>query len=165
MATHFAEMAHLLANMRPLFGVAALAVFTSLRAAAQTPSDSLCIFSGPQRSTLAWESAARSFAGGGVFGHILRLRDRSPITTAFITLEPGAFQAYADNAGSFEIHGAPNGRYLLRIQATGAVTVADSITLGADGLVVLAVVAYPPGDIGITCPVRSAPVRRPPNGR
>jgi hypothetical protein len=27
------------------------------------------------------------------------------------------------------------------------------------------VVAYPPGDIGITCPVHSAPVRRPPNGR
>ena len=149
--------------MRSLVGVVALAASTSLRASAQTPSDSLCIFSSPQRSTLAWESAARP--AGGIFGHILRLRDRTPITSAFITLEPGAFLGYADNAGAFEIHGVPNGRYLLRIQATGAVTVADSLTLGADGLVVLAVIAYPPGDIGISCPVRSAPARRPPNDR
>jgi len=150
--------------MRSIFAVVALAAVTCPGAHAQTPSDSLCIFSGPQRSTLAWESAARPYAGG-ISGHILRLRDRSPIATAFITLEPGGFHAYADNAGSFEIRAAPNGRYLLRIQATGAVTVADSVTLGADGLVVLAVIAYPPGDIGISCPARPASVRRPPNER
>ena len=136
-----------------------------LRARPQTPSDSLCIFSGRERSSLAWESAARSWNGGGVFGRVLVLRDSRPVTYGLITLEPGSHRASLDSAGRFEIKGAPNGRYVLRIRALGFPTLADSITLGADGLVVLAVMAQPPGDIAITCPARSAQPRRPPNGR
>lgn len=153
------------ANLRCLRIAAVLAVAIGVRAGAQSPSDSLCIFSGPERSTIAWESAARSSSGGSVIGHVVLLHNLQPVPSARVTLEPGAFLTMTDRAGRFQLGGAPNGRYLIRVRALGRGTVADSVTLGADGLVVLAALAQPAGDIGITCPTRSAPSRRPPSAR
>jgi len=104
-------------------------------------------------------------SSGGLIGHILRLRDLQPIQRAYVTLEPGGFGASSDTVGRFQFTGAPNGRYLLRVRAIGHAAVTDSITLGADGLVVLAVLSEPLGDFGITCPTPPAPSRRPPNER
>ena len=151
--------------MRILSTAAALGVLVAFRAAAQSPSDSLCIFSGPERSALAWQSAARSFSGGGIVGRIVRLRDLQPIRSGLVNLEPGTARTLTDSAGHFEINRVPNGRYLLRVRALGFPQLTDSITLGADGLVVLAALSEPRGDIAITCPTRSPPSRRPPNGR
>lgn len=151
--------------MRILGTAAALGVVVAFRAAAQSPSDSLCIFSGPERSALAWQSAARSFTGGGIEGHIVRLRDLQPIRYGSVNLEPGTVRTLSDSANHFAIKKVPSGRYLLRVRALGFPQVADSITLGADGLVVLAALSDPQGDIAITCPTRSVPSRRPPNGR
>ena len=157
MATQFSVC--YVTHMRMLSTVSLIVAIAS-RLVAQAPSDSLCIFSGPERSTLAWESAAHTYSGG-VAGQIILLRDRRPVPFASVTLEPGAWRAVSDSAGHFQLTGPPNGRYLLRIRAIGRPTVADSITLGADGLTVLAVLAQPPGDIGVSCSNRS---RRSPNG-
>src|SRR5262245_44937128 len=120
--------------MRILAAVITLALIVG-RVSAQTPSTSLCIFSGAERSALAWQSAARSFAGGGLVGHILQ-PDLKPTQSAYVSLEPGRSFATSDSLGRFELTGVPNGRYLLRIRAMGHRELADSITLGADGLVV-----------------------------
>src|SRR5689334_20680458 len=114
--------------MRITVCLTALGAIVSSGLPAQSPSDSLCIFSGRERSTLAWESAARSGSGGGVFGRVVVLRDSHPVTSGVITLEPGLHRASLDSAGRFEIKGAPNGRYLLRIRSLGFPTLADSIT-------------------------------------
>jgi hypothetical protein len=150
--------------MPTLVTVITLAVIVG-RASAQTPSTSLCIFCGPERSALAWQSA-RSVPAGDLGGHVVQ-PDLKPIRAANVRLEPGRFFATSDSLGRFELTGAPNGRYLLRIRAIGHRELADSITLGADGLVALAILASPPGDLGITCPPGStySPSRRPPNER
>ena len=146
--------------MRTLATVITLVVIGG-RASAQTPSTSLCIFSGPERSALAWQSAARSFAGGGLVGHILQ-PDLKPTQSANVSPESGRSVATSDSLGRFELRGIPNGRYRLRIRAISHRELADSITLGANGLVVLAVLASPPGDIGISCP--PGRLTRPPAG-
>lgn len=130
--------------------------------AAQTPSQSLCIFSGRERSALAWQSAARP-SSGGLFGRVLGVANLQPIRSAGIRLEPGGQLVLSDSLGLFQFTNIPNGQYLLRVMAIGYPVLADSITLGADGLVVVAILARPPGDIGISCPDTS--LRRPPNVR
>lgn len=107
------------ANLRCLRIAAVLAVAIGVRAGAQSPSDSLCIFSGPERSTIAWESAARSSSGGSVIGHVVLLHNLQPVPSARVTLEPGAFLTMTDRAGRFQLGGAPNGRYLIRVRALG----------------------------------------------
>ena len=78
-----------------------------------------------------------------------------------VSLEPGTARSPTDSAGHFEISGFLNGRYLLRVRALGFPQLSDSVTLGADGLVVLAALSEPHGDIAITCLTRSPPSRRP----
>jgi hypothetical protein len=103
---------------------------------------------------LVWQSAAGSY-NAGLSGHVLRVADLEPIRSAGIRLEPGGHLVPSDSLGQFQFTDVPNGRYLLRVMAIGYPAVADSITLGADGLVVAAILARPPGDIGISCPDRS----------
>jgi hypothetical protein len=96
--------------MRILSIAAALGVVVAFRAAARSPSDTLCIFSGPERSALAWQSAARSFSGGGIEGHIVRLRDLQPIRSGFVNLEPRTARTFSDSAGHFAIKNVPSGQ-------------------------------------------------------
>jgi hypothetical protein len=151
--------------LRELIGSITLTMAILSRGVAQTPNPDLCIFSGREQSSLAWESAARSFSGDGLTGHVVRLRDLKPVQSATITLDPGRHFVTSDSGGRFQFAGLPNGRYLLRVRAIGYAQLADSITLGGDGLVVLAAIAQPRGDIGISCPPGSARSRRPPNER
>jgi hypothetical protein len=148
--------------MRAFISVLALCAGIAAQAEAQTPSPSLCIFSSRERSSLAWQTAMASFNGGSLVGRVLRLRNQQPIRSAAVTLEPGGLRTVSDSLGKFQFAGAPNGRYLLRVRALGNGEVKDSVTLGADGLVVLAVLADSPPDFGISCPTPPAPTRRPP---
>lgn len=127
--------------------------------AGQTPAPSQCIFSGPDKAALAWQSAAAGASGGTLEGHIVRVRNLQPIQSAYVTLAPGDYHAMSDSAGAFHFVGVPNGRYLLRVRALGYPAIGDSITLGADGLIFLAALPEARGDIAITC--LSAPVRPP----
>lgn len=88
---------------------------------------------------------------------------RRAITQTPSTLDPGSLHATPNSAGRFALSGVPQGRYFLRVRAIGYASVADSITVGTDGLVVLAVIAEPPGDIEIGCTARpdSTKSRRP----
>jgi hypothetical protein len=79
-----------------------------------------------------------------------------------VELEPGRFLTSSDSAGLFQFTDVPTGRYLLRF---GYSELADSVTLGSDGLVVLVVAAEYINDIVVRCTDSSAPSRRPPNGR
>ncbi len=148
--------------MRTVVAILAVSAAIAAPGPAQTPSRSLCIFSGRERSALVWQSAAGSF-NGGLSGHVLRVADLQPIRSAGIRLEPGGRLVLSDSLGRFQFTDVPNGRYLLRVMAIGYPALNDSITLGADGLVVAAILARPPGDIGISCPDTS--LRRPPNER
>jgi len=148
--------------MRTIVAILAASASITAPGAAQTPSRSLCIFSGPERSALVWQSAAGSF-NTGLSGHVLRLVDLQPVRSAGIRLQPGGRLVVTDSLGRFQFTDVPNGRYLLRVMAIGYPALADSITLGADGLVVVAILARPPGDVGISCPDTS--LRRPPDER
>jgi hypothetical protein len=80
-----------------------------------------------------------------------------------VTVTPGNHTTRSDSAGVFQFLGLRTGRYFLSIHAIGYSAVADSVTLGFDGLYVFAAIARPVvGDLVCIVPT---PVRQPSNER
>jgi hypothetical protein len=141
-----------------------LATFVTIhasRADAQSDTARKCFFSSPAKSSVAWESL---FSRDTLKGRVVRVRDLGPVTFGVVRLEPGNAYAVLDSAGSFRFSRVHPGRYFVRVQAGGYPEATDSITVGQDGLFILASVGAYRGDIVITCP-QPAASRKPSNQR
>lgn len=141
-----------------------VAVFAAVGAsavAAQSDITKKCFFSSPPKSSIAWESL---FSRDTLTGRVVRVRDLQPVTFGVVRLAPGGAYAVLDSTGSFRFRQVRPGRYLLRVQAGGYPEASDSITVGQNGLLILATVGMYTGDILVTCPSQT-PVHKPPNGR
>jgi hypothetical protein len=119
-----------------------------------------CVFSSFNRSTLAWESGlaqgigpATPAGGGDLVGRVFALRDGTPVVGARVHVAPGARGAVTDSAGRFAIRGLVQGRYYVRVSpplTMGTSSAEDSVTVGFDGLRVIAALAGYRGDIVCT---------------
>jgi hypothetical protein len=115
----------------------------------------LCHSSGPPRSSIAWEGGT---ATRELRGRVVRLRTGEPMPRALIRVEPGRHGALADSSGGFRIAGLTPGTYEVRVLHIGFVEARDSVTIGDDGLQLLAVIAVP--DVGLReCVVGPKPPR------
>jgi len=101
------------------------------------------MFSGPPKSSLAWESGSGGFT---IHGHVVSV-DGAPLPVVGVRLTPGSYGTMADKSGSFTIPNVRGGRYLIKIVSVGRVAAKDSITVGDNGLNVRAVLASYTGDI------------------
>ncbi len=124
------------------------------------PAPAPCMFSSFAKSSLAWQSG---FGDTALKGRVVRVDNLRPVTFGVVRVEPSGRRAILDSTGTFRL-AIPIGRYFLRVQAGGFSEAADSITLGRDGLVVLAAVGQYAGDVVVTCPTAS-PARQPSNER
>jgi hypothetical protein len=104
-----------------------------------------CMFSGPPKSALAWQSGPGSF---NVRGRAVSVRDGRPIPGALVRLSPGPHYARADTAGFFELRSLRGGRYYVEVVVMGHIRAADSLTVGDDGAFLLAAIADYTPDIG-----------------
>ena len=149
--------------MRTLITAVAVCITIANLAAAQTSADTSCVFPPMEPPTLLSKSAAGAIKNG-IFGHVLHVGGAKPIRDARIELEPGGKAVSSDSLGHFQFTGVPNGRYLIRVMAIGYYTsFRDSVTIGADGLVVVALLDQPHGLLEIVCP--ATPGGRPPRER
>lgn len=120
-----------------------------------------CLFSGWPKPALAWESGmaqsnerTASLARDELFVRVVSVRTGEPIPKARILWNPGARWVLTDSTGTVQIRSLRQGRYELRVGALGFMEAADSITLGFDGVRVLAALTTYRGDIGCTLPPR-----------
>jgi hypothetical protein len=107
------------------------------------------MFSGPPKSGLSWQSGPGSFT---VSGRVVSVHDGVPFEHALVRLTPGRHSVQTDRGGSFRLAGLQGGRYYLEVLAVGKVKAADSVTVGDDGLYVLAAIASYTGDISCVRP-------------
>jgi hypothetical protein len=113
------------------------------------PAGTPCL-SGSSRSTLAWE---RGSGDTGLFGRVVQIRNSAAPRQVLVRIDPGGHAAGPDANGYFRLLGLREGRYAVRVDAPGYIGVADSITLGPDGLLITAVLAREDGNI--MCPPSS----------
>jgi hypothetical protein len=85
-----------------------------------------------------------------LLGRIVQIRNSAPIRQALVRVDPGGRVAQPDTNAYFRFLGLRDGRYVVRVLALGYVSLADSITLGQDGLYLVAALARPTGDIVCT---------------
>ena len=97
-----------------------------------------CTVSGKPKSALAVESAK---GGGELRGRVVWARTLKPIAMGVARLDPGNYRAVPDANGAFRFTNVPTGRYLLSVTGGNGPSAADSVTLGKDGLFVLASMA------------------------
>jgi hypothetical protein len=123
-----------------LFGVSGIA------AQAQSQGFPACGRIGRPKSALGWESAAArpdsSSAPNEFRGLVISARDGKPLADAYVSAAPSSKVARSDSAGRFRIEGLSPGRYYVRVRYFGLLEAADSVTLGVDGLRLLAVLAH-----------------------
>jgi hypothetical protein len=124
--------------------------------AAQTPK---CPLSSDPRSAMAW------FDGGErntLRGRVVSARTSDPLPGATVRLFPGgvadwpdsaialqrsgAYRAVADTAGAFKISEIAGGPYMLVVSASGLRHLRDTVTIGTDGLTLVAVLSGYPRD-------------------
>jgi hypothetical protein len=152
---------------RHRFLILAILVAGSRRTIAQanpTPKTPTCVFSSFYKSSLAWESGlaqgngpSTSAGGGDLVGRVIAVRDGEGMAGARVRVLPGMRLAATDSAGRFAIHGLPQGRYFVTVVApprSGAASISDSVTIGFDGLRLVASLSSPTGDIVCTTPAR-----------
>lgn len=101
-------------------------------------NEQTCSFSGPPKSSLSWQSGRGDFT---LRGRVVSVRDGRPRADATVWLRPGGREARTDGAGTFELRRLRGGRYEVEVRATGGVPAVDSITVGDDGVDVLAAIA------------------------
>jgi len=165
MAIEFSDPTEPDQNMRVLRAFALFAILASARAsdgAAQSDSTNACFSSSSPTSSIAWESLVRR--DNALKGRVIGLRDLRPVTSGVVRLEPGTFTASLDSSGAFQFSQIRPGRYLIRVQGYPYLEAKDSITVGQDGLFVLAAMAARTPDIMLVCPSR-VPARKPSNER
>ena len=112
---------------------------------------SRCLFSGPPKSSLAWESGLAEGAGplarDELLVRVVSVHTGKPIANARVLWNPGARWALTDSTGAVSIRALKQGHYELRVVALGFISATDSITLGFDGVRVVAALAFHRGDI------------------
>jgi hypothetical protein len=117
-----------------------------------------CVFSSPPKSAIAWQSGlAGDYAALGrdeLAGRVVWVRGGLAVANARILVSPNTRYVLSDSAGRFSMRGLPQGRYLVRIGALGSLEAADSITLGFDGIQIVAALAQYRGDISCTGPAK-----------
>jgi Carboxypeptidase regulatory-like domain len=101
----------------------------------------------PPRSTLALENG---HGGSSLLGRVAQIANTAPIRQALVRVEPGGHVAQPDDNGFFRFIGIGTGRYIVRVQALGYESVADSITIGQDGLNIIAAMARFSGETKCT---------------
>jgi hypothetical protein len=118
-----------------------------------------CEFSGPPKSTLAWESGLAQGRGpatrvprNAIVGRVVAVRDGEPVVGARIRLDPGDHFTQTDSGGRFAFPPLPQGRYRVNVMSLEAGSVADSVTVGFDGLRIVAALTTYRGDIVCTVP-------------
>lgn len=136
----------------------------AMKAHAQGISPKCSYSSAGSKSSLSWESGLANMraplASGEVAGRVLSVDDAKPIANAVISLTPGGRSVESDSAGRFDLLGVTQGRYLLQVVASGSNGVADSVTVGFDGIRIVAVLGfYVPADIA--CQTYHAPTSGP----
>lgn len=151
-------------SMAVCVAAATLAFSAALRA--QTDSSG-CASSGPPKAALAWESGRAEGVGRAepvsrdeIVVRVVSVRSGQPIPNARVLWNPGGRWVLTDSSGIAHIRSSRQGRYQLRVAALGFGEVADSLTLGFDGLRVVAALTTYRGDI--LCTPQS---RRPSNER
>ena len=144
-------------------GVSMLLARASHKLFAQTRTSPAtgCQFSSQPKSSLSWESGlaqgqgpSTSVARDAVVGRVIAVRNGEPVTDAVIRLDPGDHLAHVDSGGRFAFRPLPQGRYRVSVMSWTRGSAVDSVTLGFDGLRIVASLAAPTGDIGCTLPMR-----------
>jgi hypothetical protein len=139
-----------------------------VNAQASPPSRSTgCEFSGGPKSSHAWESGMAEGQGPAtpvgrdvVVGRVFAVRSGEPVADARVRLDPGSRFAAADSTGRFAFPAVPQGRYRLTVMSFQSGSVSDSVTIGFDGLRVVAALSNYRGDI-----ICVGPPRKPSNER
>ena len=121
--------------------------------APMTVRTSGCTLSSFHKSTLAWESGLAQGRGpatpvgrDGVAGRVIAVRNGEPVLGATVILDPLPRSVKSDSSGRFAFPAVPQGRYRLRIHSSAGF-VSDSVTVGFDGLRVLAALTTHRGDL------------------
>jgi len=123
-----------------------------------------CLRSSWPKPSLAWQPGAvgsnGALPGDELFVQVVAVRELQPIAHARVFWSPGDRYLLTDSTGTVHIRSLRQGRYQLRVGAIGFMEATDSITLGFDGLRVVAVLTSVPfGDVVCTS------VRKPSNVR
>jgi hypothetical protein len=134
-----------------LAAAGALACRPTPRAAPAAP----CVWSSPPRPAIAWQHGPQA---GELRGRVVAVGSGAPLAHALVRLEPGDHGATSDSGGVFHLSNVPGGRYHLRVLHIGLPAAETWVTVGEEGLTVLAALPLPPGDL-VAC-LRPAP--RPP---
>ena len=163
MATNFSVMKVAMSRFRSVVIALCLPIWSAPHLLAQSsPASppSTCLFSSFYKSSLAWESGLAEGSGpstpagrGDLVGRVIAVRDGGGLAGAHIRVSPGDQITMTDSAGRFAIRGLRQGRYLLTVVApfsSGARSVRDSITVGFDGLRIVASLSSHTGDIVCT---------------
>jgi Carboxypeptidase regulatory-like domain len=95
-----------------------------------------------------------------IVGRVFAVRNGEPVADARIRLDPGSRFAVSDGNGRFAFPALPQGRYRMTVMSIRNGSVSDSVTLGFDGLRVVATLSTYRGDI-----VCTGPAPKPSNGR
>lgn len=142
----------------------ALLACTSRELPAQTPASTTttgCQFSSPPKSSLSWESGLAEGQGpsipvlrDAIVGRVISVRNGEPATDAVIRLDPGDHLTHVDSTGRFAFRPLPQGRYRVNVMSWTSGSAADSVTLGFDGLRIVAALARYTGDIVCIAPMR-----------
>ena len=82
-----------------------------------------------------------------VRGRVVATGDGAPISSALVSLRPGQQFVRTDSAGRFQLSSVKAGRYFLEVMYMGRLRAADSVTIGDDGLSVLAALASVAPDV------------------
>ena len=89
-----------------------------------------------------------------IAGRVISVRSGEPVTDAVIRLDLGDRLVHVDSPGRFAFPPLPQGRYRVTVMSWTSGSAADSVTLGFDGLRIVAALARYTGDIGCMMPVR-----------
>jgi hypothetical protein len=139
--------------------VAALVTATSRLVAQAKPPQAApsCVFSSFYKSSLAWESGRAAGSGpaaaagpGDLVGRVLGARNGEGLVGAHVRVMPGMRLTLTDSTGRFAFRSLPQGRYHVTVFAppgSSATSVNDSVTVGFDGLRMIAVLSAHTGDI------------------
>ena len=135
------------------------ATYAIAQAASSSPSPT-CLFSSFYKSSLSWESGlaegigpATPANGGDLVGRVIAARDGEGMPGARVVVRPANRVAITDSGGRFAIRALKQGRYLITVLSSlesGARSASDSVTVGFDGLRIVAALSTHRGDIVCT---------------
>ena len=93
------------------------------------------------KSRLAW---AVGEGGVGVAGRVVATESGAGLPSVGILLEPGRFVTSTAADGGFHLRNIPPGRYVVRVMLMGRMEARDSVTVGREGIALVAALSKPP---------------------